>query len=567
MAEEKDKIGAFLVKAGLITEKQLDETLEFQKRSGKRLGGILIEKGLVSEKQIIKALAHQFGLEWVRLSSYPIDTSLLHIFPSEKMQQWRIFPIKLEKNNLIVAVTNPLDIVMLQELKYLSGYRIRPVLATSIDIDECINKYFGSHRNVQEAIQEIVTSKKEETLTEEMSLKDLEVAVREAPVVKLVNSVMGEAIKEEASDVHFEPQREKLRVRYRVDGMLYEKFTIPKGLQPPVVSRIKIMSGMDIAERRRPQDGRMSLFLGDIEYDIRVSTLPDVFGEKVVLRILDKKSILITLGNLGLDNDELSILNNLISRPYGIILVTGPTGSGKTTTLYSILNKINDATRNITTIEEPIEYELEGINQTAVNVRGGYTFATGMRHILRQDPDVIMIGEIRDLETAEIAIQAALTGHLVFSTLHTNNAPGAIIRLLDMDVEPFLISSSVIGVIAQRLVRKICPYCAQEYYIPQELAEEILEYLPNAKEIKFVKPVGCDKCRHIGYHKRTGIFEIMRVTSEIKDLVLKRAMEREVTEEAIKQGMRTLQRSALEKAYSKITSLEEVMRVTFVKEV
>ncbi|HEC68874.1 MAG TPA: type II/IV secretion system protein, partial [Candidatus Omnitrophica bacterium] len=341
----------------------------------------------------------------------------------------------------------------------------------------------------------------------------------------------------------------------------------PKGLQPAVISRVKIMSGMDIAERRKPQDGRMVIGIRDREYDIRVSTLPDIFGEKVVLRILDKKSILISLDKLGLDENERSIIESLIYQPYGMILVTGPTGSGKTTTLYSILNKLNDATRNIVTVEDPVEYELEGINQTAVNVRAGYTFATGMRHILRQDPDVIMIGEIRDLETAEIAIQAALTGHLVLSTLHTNNAPGAINRLLDMNVEPFLISASLIGIIAQRLVRKLCPYCRQDYTPSEDLMKEISEYIPEPKKVKFAKSSGCERCKNLGYYRRTGIFEIVRITPQMKELILKRATEKEVTDLAIREGMHTLQQSGVVKALQKITSIEEVMRVAFVKKI
>ena len=563
MTQEKDRIGEYLIKSGVITEEQLRQALEAQKKTGKLLGEILVEKDFVSEEKVSKALAVQFDLEQVQLRSCTIDSSLTLMFPSDKMRQWRIFPVKLEGNSLTVAVVNPLDIKVLQRLKYLSGYRIIPVLSTPREIDTCINKYFGPLQHFNEAVQEIVTST--QGGNEEMPLKDLEVAAKEVPIVRLVSSILSEAIKQEASDIHFEPQKDSLRVRFRLDGILYERFSIPKGLQPPVISRIKITSGIDIAERRRPQDGRINILAGNKEYDIRVSTLPDLHGEKVVLRILDKQSIRTDLQTVGLNDNELATVFDLIKHPYGMILITGPTGSGKSTTLYSILNKLNDTTRNIVTVEDPIEYALAGINQTAVNVRAGYTFATGMRHILRQDPDIIMIGEIRDLETAEIAIQAALTGHLVLSTLHTNSAPGAILRLLDMGVEPFLISSSVVGVIAQRLVRVLCQHCAQECEISAELLKDISDYLPEAKSLQFLKPTGCKKCRDTGYRRRSGIFEIMRVTSEIKNLILKRAMEKEIAEMAIKQGMCTLQISGLAKAGKKITSLEETMRVAFVK--
>ncbi|MBN2483520.1 MAG: Flp pilus assembly complex ATPase component TadA [Candidatus Omnitrophica bacterium] len=567
MTEERDNIGKYLVKKGIITEEQLVAALKRQKNTSQRLGSILIEQEFATQRQVIEALAQQFNLECVNLDEGSVDTSLVSIFFPEKMREWKIVPVKLKDDTLTVAITDPLDINMLQRLKYLSGYKIVPVLATPEEIETCINKCFGPLQHMEDALHEIVTEKRGDTGEKEMSLQDLQVAVKEAPVVKLVNSIISEAIKSESSDIHFEPQRERVRVRYRIDGLLYEKFTVPKGLQPPVTSRIKIMAGMDIAERRRPQDGRIGLMIGDREYDIRVSTLPDIYGEKVVLRILDKKSIRIHLGSLGLDEQERDIVEKLISYPYGIILVTGPTGSGKTTTLYSVLNKLNDTTRNIVTVEDPIEYELEGVNQTAVNVRANYTFATGMRHILRQDPDIVMIGEIRDVETAEIAIQAALTGHLVFSTLHTNNAPSAIIRLLNMNIEPFLISSSVIAVIAQRLVRKVCDHCAEEIAIPGDIKKDIADLLPNIAEAKCVKGKGCDHCNGIGYRGRTAIYEIMPITQEIRDLVLRRATEQEISDVALAQGMRTLQASGLKKVLEKNTTIEEVMRVAFVKRI
>ncbi|MDP8265424.1 MAG: ATPase, T2SS/T4P/T4SS family [Candidatus Aceula meridiana] len=565
MTEKREKIGDYLLKNGTLSQEQLILALEHQKENEKFLGEILVEKGYVAEEEVAAVLAEQFNLPFILLSACPIDDTLKKLFPVNKMKQWKIFPIKLEGDILTVAVTNPLDIKMMQELKYLSGYKLDLAVTTSKEIFDCIHKNFGSNANLEEAIADVSFRSQSQAFNLKGDMKTLEEAVQDAPIVKLVNSVVDEAIKQNASDIHFEPQKAALRIRYRVDGVLYESFNVPKELQLPVISRIKIISGMDISETRRPQDGRMSFEINHRSYDIRTSTLPDSFGEKIVMRILDKENIFLEIRNLGLSDKESQFVKNLIQIPYGIILITGPTGSGKTTTLYSMLNQLNDETRNIVTVENPTEYQLEGINQTEVNEKAGYTFATGMRHILRQDPDVIMIGEIRDLETAEIAVQAALTGHLVLSTLHTNNAAGSVVRLLDMNVEPFLIGSSVVGVVAQRLVRKLCPHCSKEEDISVEVEKSILKYVPDFKSRKFAKPVGCKKCRNIGYQGRTGIFEMMNVTPEIKEMIIKRATEAEIEKKAIEQGMSTLQMSAIEKASQGATSLEEAMRVTFVR--
>lgn len=556
------QLGKHLVEDGSLSKEHLELALGMQKKTKQRLGEILVENGFVSEKALMKALSAQFNLECVDLAACTIEGSLLRIFLVDNLREWKVFPVKLEADRLTVAMTNPLDMRILQGLKYLSGYRIDPVLATSRQIFDAIAKYYTASQSFQEAIQEINTIKKEDLLTDKMSSKELEAAVNEAPVVRLVNSVITEAIKQKASDVHFEPLRDRLRVRFRIDGVLYEGFTVPKGLQPPVISRMKIISGMDIAERRRPQDGRIGIAVGGKEYDIRASTLPDLYGEKMVLRILDKKSILVTVDSLGLDAGERDLIESLIHKPYGIILLTGPTGSGKTTSLYSFLNQLNDATRNIVTVEDPVEYELEGITQTIVNVKAGYTFATGLRHILRQDPDIIMIGEIRDMETAEIAIQAALTGHLVFSTLHTNTSSGAMTRLLDMNIEPFLISSAIIGVIAQRLVRRLCQHCKKEQPIPAELLTKIRKYFPDYNEKTSAVPVGCKKCGNRGYAGRIAIFEILNITPQISELILKRADEPNIAKCAMSQGMLTLAASAFRKVTEKITSLEEAIRVS-----
>jgi len=562
MIDKKNKLGEYLMSQGVLTQGQLLEALELQKIQKKFLGEILVEKGLVSEKEIVNILAEQLNLPIIADDDLVLDEKLKDIFPPKKLREWKAIPIQFKDNTLIVAVANPLDLRVIQDVRHLTAYKIKIALATPSGIAGCLDKWFGSSDRLQAAIDDIEVEKSEKKEDAVTNIRKLEEAVEDAPVVQLVNSMIREAIHQRASDIHLEPQKEGVRVRFRVDGVLHKKFEVPKDLQLSVTSRIKIISGLDISEMRKPQDGKMKITLAKKEYDIRVSSLPDAHGEKIVLRILDKQSVLMDMNLLGLEESEKEFFRKSIENPYGIMLVTGPTGSGKTTTLYSLLNKLNDESRNIVTVEDPIEYELNGINQTEVNVRAGYGFATGMRHILRQDPNVIMIGEIRDLETAEIAVQAALTGHLVFSTLHTNNAPGAIVRLVDMHVEPFLIGASVIAIVAQRLVRKLCPDCAKNEDVSQELEKYIQPYLAKIGSYQFKKAQGCANCDYLGYKGRSVIFEMMRMTPEIKNLVLKRAPEAEIRAVAITQGMNTLQMSALRKVCQGVTSLEEAMRVT-----
>ncbi len=564
------RIGEILLKWRVIDEKQLYQALEIQKTKKKRLGDILVEQGIINERALAEVLAQELHLPFVDLLKEKIDKKVVNIFSPQILKKYQVFPIRKEENRILIATNDPWDVLSLQELGRLSGCFTRPVVATKEQIEACINKYSGPMQDAAEAIKAIVAQEKDEvSAAADLSLKQLEAAGQEAPIVKLVNSIIAEAIKQGASDIHVEPQAKELLIRLRIDGVLYEKMNIPCNLQPAVISRIKIISGIDIAERRKPQDGRMSIVLAkDQDFDVRVSTLPGRFGEKIVLRLLDKRSVLITLDHLGLDKSELDLINRLIYQPYGMILVTGPTGAGKTTTLYSMLNILNDVSRNIITVEDPVEYELARINQTAINVRAGYTFATAIRHILRQDPDIIMVGEIRDLETAEIAIQAALTGHLVLSTLHTNNAAGAITRLLDMNVEPFLISSAVIGIIAQRLVRRLCPFCRKEYNASEDLKRQVSDLLPEGmQQLSLAKPAGCERCRDIGYSKRIAIYEILLMHEQIKEVVLKRANDIEINKIAVSRGMRTLRTSGFKKVLEKVTSLEEVMRVVFVDEI
>lgn len=555
-----------MIKQGRLTEEELSDAIQEQKKRGGYLGNILIEKEYATHEEVCEALASQLDLKYVKLSDYQLDQKVVYIFPDHIVKEYRVLPIGLEGRELTVAMTDPLNLFTIQEIKHVSGYKIIPVLTTEKELDICINKYFGPIRKAEQAMEEITIhklSEKEEEAAEEKT----ERAVSEAPVISLVNSIIGGAVEQLGSDIHLEPQEEGMVVRYRIDGILYDRMKVPKDLEANLISRIKIMAGMDIAERRRPQDGRIRLSYAGRSLDLRVSTFSVIHGEKTVIRILDSASLLLGLDELGMNPEQLKTFNSFLQRPYGIILVTGPTGSGKTTTLYAALSKMNTRSKNIITVEDPVEYELKGINQAQVNPKAGITFAKGMKHILRQDPNIIMIGEIRDSETAEIAIQAALTGHLVLSTLHTNDAPSAIIRLLDMNVEPFLISSSVIGVVAQRLVRVLCPYCKKEYAASPGVLKSLRGQTPvNKDKITLATPVGCEKCGSIGYKGRVGIFEIMKVSDTIRELVLARKSAVEITREAIKEGMATLAQSGMEKALHKITSLQETMRVVFINE-
>ena len=558
----KYMLGEILLNKGLITKEQLFEAIALQKKSNEYLGKVLIDKCYVSHDAVCQALSEQLKIRYVKLADFKLNTNALYLLPDYIVKQHKVLPIDINQNELIVAMADPLNLFIIQEIKDLSGYHIVPVLTREEEIIEYINKYFDSMHKAKQAMKEISSgplAKKTGIVVRE-HIKD---NVSDAPVIRLVNSIMDGAVEQSASDIHLEPNKDSMAVRYRIDGVLYDRMEIPKDLEPKVVSRVKIMAGMDIAERRRPQDGKISIDYADKGLDLRVSTIPIINGEKAVIRILDKTGLLLGMEKTGMEKAQLALFNSFIEKPYGIILVTGPTGSGKTTTLYSALSRLNTREKNIITIEDPVEYEIKGINQIHVNSKAGITFARGMRHIVRQDPDIIMIGEIRDTETAAIAINAALTGHLVFSTLHTNDAPGGIIRLLDMGIEPFLIVSSVIGIVAQRLVRVLCPHCKKEYTFSDSVIENLSQDIQQAltKDAKLASAAGCKKCNSIGYKGRIGIFEIMEVSDTIKDMIVKRESLREITRIAIKEGMSTLLTSGINKALGKITSLEEIMRV------
>lgn len=549
---KKKRLGETLVEKGLLNRSQLNDAMRMQSRTGQLLEGALIELGIVTKEELNNAVGFD-----EQVSKMKIDLQLLKIIPEQFMRRYNFFPIKKEGKRLFVAMPEPLNVLAIDDLRLMTGFDIEPVVKKEKEIKAFIEKHLGIPE-VEEAIQELGIDKDQEDFHEVN--EDL---IDEAPIIRLVNSLIAKAIEEEASDIHIEPYEQIVRVRYRTDGILREVMNFPRKMIYAVVSRIKVMADMDIAERRTPQDGRVPLKLRGRELDLRISTIPTVFGEKVVVRILDKGNIKdYTMEKLGLSQFNLLRFSNFLKSSYGMLLVTGPTGSGKTTTLYTALNSINSVEKNIITVEDPVEYMLQGINQSQVNVKAGATFATYLRSILRQDPDVILVGEIRDLETAEIAIRAATTGHLVLSTLHTNDAPGAVTRLIDMGIEPFMVASSVLGAVAQRLVRRVCEKCKTKR-------------LPDQAEIAFagINPddvlyygAGCERCNNTGYHGRIAIYEILPVSDSVQELILKRASAEELRNAAIKEGMFTLKDDGVKKALGGITTIKEIMRVAYREE-
>ncbi|MBI4698382.1 MAG: type II secretion system ATPase GspE [Nitrospirae bacterium] len=555
-------IGDILLNWKLITPEKLEVALKEQSSVGnviKRLGEILIDLGFIAEGDLLSALSYQLGFKYLPFSEFP-KIIPDHSYPTVKfMKQYKLVPVGMENNTLKIAMADPLDEYAVNALHVFTGKPLEIFISSEKDIMEAIEQYFGSDVQMT-TIMEGMREEEIESIdigTEDVHhLRDM---AFEAPIVKLVNMLITRAVEGRASDIHIEPFENNVKVRYRIDGALNELEPLPKRLQAAVISRVKIMSRLNIAERRLPQDGRIKLRVSGRDIDLRVSTIPTIYGESVVMRILDRGSTLVILEHLGFTEETLEKYKKLIVAPYGMLLVTGPTGSGKTTTLYASLREINSADKKIITIEDPIEYQIEGINQIHVMPKIGLTFATGLRHIVRQDPDVIMVGEIRDVETADIAIHSALTGHLVFSTLHTNDAPGAVTRLLDMGIEGFLVASSMIGVLAQRLVRLICPNCKAPFNPPQELIDKI--ELPE-KNITAFHGTGCDECRQTGYKGRTGIFELMLMTEEIRQLILEKASADVLGQRAISQGMQVLRENGWHKIKQGYTTIEEVLRVT-----
>jgi type IV pilus assembly protein PilB len=546
---------------GYINEQVLDDALAFQHNTNEPLLKILIDQGFINDDIKAQVLAEQWHMPFVDVMAEQIASDVLALVDQERAKRYGFVAFKREEGVVSIALSDPTNIELMDYLLATYGRETKFFVAPKNAIYGAIEKYYVVGNSIKEASSEAKTEVIAEA-GEEISIEQLREMGQDAPVIRLVNTIITQAIVERASDIHVEPQKDHLRIRYRVDGILQEKQKLPRNIQAGVLSRIKIMSNMDIAERRKPQDGRISLRIENKAIDFRVSSLPTIYGEKIVLRILDKSSAMVPLENLGFLNDTLTLFNNVISQPYGMIIISGPTGAGKTTTLYSALNRLNTPGKNIVTVEDPVEYQMDGLNQVQVNVKADMTFANGLRSILRQDPNIVLIGEIRDGETAQIAIEAALTGHLVLSTLHTNDAPSVATRLIDMGIEPFLIASSLIGATAQRLARKICPDCKQPYVPPASALEGLgLSTRGKLEDVTFYKGVGCPKCRGSGYLGRTGIHEMMKVDDDLRHLILNKASARDMSQSARSHGMRTLLEDALVKAREGIITLEEVLRV------
>jgi type IV pilus assembly protein PilB len=559
-------IGEIFVEEGYVTRDELMHILATRDDTLEPLGDLLVRLGKISEKQKLKCMGLQMGVPFVDLARMEIDSEAARIVPHAVAIRLLAIPIERTEAAASVAMVNPLDLSAIDELNTLTGLDIDPLLATEEDIRECIFRCFGAYDDLGELVGEaikgidpeglrVATSEEEE---EQVNVIELREVVEGAPVVKLANALMTRAITMRASDIHIEPHQRRVRVRFRIDGLLQEVMVVPKDLQHALVSRIKILASLDIAERRIPQDGRCTLISAQGQYDFRVSTFPSIFGENVVIRILDKSSATIDMGRLGMSQHTLTRLQARLVEPQGLILVTGPTGSGKTTTLYASLHYINTIFRNIITIEDPVEYQLDGIVQGNVNVRAGVTFATGLRSILRQDPDVILVGEVRDGETASIAVESALTGHLVLTSLHANDCASAVTRLVDMGIEPFLLGSSLSCSVAQRLVRMICPKC-QEAYAPDP---EAIEMLGLPKDAYYRRGRGCENCAKTGFRGRAGVYEVMEINSEIRRLIVAGKHSTEIKEAAERNGLINLRADARSKVLDGITTVEEVLRVT-----
>ncbi len=567
--DKYSQIGNNLITDGIITEEQFKIALEESKKTGDTLLDTLKKLKYINEETYANLLARQWGFPYIDLSTVEIDKEIVHLISEEVARRYKAIPFgKSRDDKIMVAIADPTDIVAIDYLRnFIPNLKI--YVSSYESILRNIEKYYSMESTVKEAVKEMsggvtVEVEKEETKEVELSIDEAKSLAETAPIIRLMNQIITEAITSNASDIHIEPQKRFLRIRYRIDGVLRDAMNLPKNIQPGLISRAKIMANLDIAERRRPQDGRINLKFRGREVDLRVSVLPGIFGEKVVLRILDKERSLIPLEQLGFSEESLEIFKTLIKQPYGMILITGPTGSGKSTTLYAILRILNTPEVNILTVEDPVEYQLDGITQVQVNPKINLTFANALRAFLRQDPDIILVGEIRDKETAQIAMEAALTGHLVFSTLHTNDSFSAPTRLIDMGIEPYLIASSLIGVTAQRLVRKICPECKEEYkpnkFILKQIGIEDYEGV-------FYKGKGCIACGNSGYKGRIAVQEVLRIDDNIREMILQRKPSTDIKEYAVKNGTITLLQDAINKAKKGITTLEEVIRVISTVEV
>ncbi len=560
-------LGERLVEKGLLTPAQLKQVLEKLKTDPRRIGEVLVAEGLVSEPQMMETLSEQLKITFVDVEYYKVDKAVMDLFPKKFLLENQAVPLFRMQNTVTVAMADPLNLKTIDRFRSFCKCDIQPLLASPSSIMKLLERFYGSVDSLEEVLQdaqkELADNPAKETgktSGEQEDAKGLAAVAERAPIIKLVETILKQAVAARASDIHLEPEEKSTRLRYRVDGVLYEVAAPPKTMEGAVISRLKIMSGLDIAERRLPQDGRFQLKLGEREVDFRISTFPTIYGENVAIRVLDKGAISFSLEQLGFSPELLERFKALIRRPHGIVLVTGPTGSGKTSTLYAGLRTLDSVKSNVITLEDPVEYRIPGIRQSQVDVKAGLSFASGLRSIVRQDPDVIMIGEIRDLETAEIAIHAALTGHLVFSTLHTNDAPGAITRLIDMGVEPFLVSSALVGVLAQRLVRVLCVQCKQPAPLSKEaLASLGVEVTPQGSGIFQTK--GCEECKQSGYRGRTGLFELLEMSDLLREKTIAKASSSDLRAQAVRDGMQALRQSGVAKALAGITTVEEILRV------
>jgi len=559
-------LGEHLVKKGVVTEQQLQDALNVQnlyKKRGqkKMLGQVLIELGYCTEKDIAQAMAEKTGYEYFSINNMEIDMSCMSLITPETAAKYKLIPICMRDGKLLVAMQNPNDIIAIDDIQILTGLEVEPIVVPDGELFSVIERYTNLTQNLNQISEEDISNIEE---VEFGVLKD-DGSINETPAVLLINQIINQAVRAHASDVHIEPLEKTTRIRFRIDGVLHEIMQQPLNIHPLLVSRIKVMASMDIAERRIPQDGRFSLKIDDKIIDIRVASLPSIYGEKLTLRLLNRSGKIMTLKQLGFLDDYLEQYNKTIQLPYGFILITGPTGSGKSTTLYASLDVINSLHKNIITLEDPVEIRVTGLNQIQMNRKAGMTFSSGLRAILRSDPDIIMVGEIRDQETAKIAVEAALTGHLVFSTLHTNDSAGAVTRLGEMGVEPYLTASSLVGVIAQRLMRVLCPECRRKYTLSRE---EILSSIPDfplspdEDYVTLYKPQGCISCNNTGYKGRIGVYEFLRVTERMQRLIVNKASTNEIRELAMEEGMRTLRQDGLLKVKMGYSCLEELLRVT-----
>jgi type IV pilus assembly protein PilB len=563
------KLGEVLIETGLINVEHLTEALKIQRDSGKRLGDILVEKKFISEEEMALALALQLKIEYIDLSDHTIEPKILEIIPRETAIRFNCLGINIGNNILEVAMADPLDLNMLKDLQFITGYKIKPAISTASQIQDILQKHYNPVKSLSEVSSEFENDEMMEFLPDEKGEEEEVHTVEEfkdSPFIKMVDLIIRNAIKRGASDVHIEAQENHVRVRNRIDGVLQDSMPkLPKWTQPIIISRIKVLGGMDISERRLPQDGRIKVRSKNMSVDLRVSTLPTYYGEKAVIRILNKDETSLRLKDLGFNPRSYTTIRNFINQPQGMILITGPTGSGKTSSLYACMSEVISEEINIITVEDPVEFELHGINQVQINEKVGLTFPSVLRSILRQDPNVIMIGEIRDKETAEIALQSALTGHLVLSTLHTNDAPSAVTRLVDIGMPPYLITSSILGVVAQRLVRKICPNCKEEYIPEQEILSRVSLSRDNLP-FKFYRGAGCSACGQVGYKGRTLIDEVMVMGHKIRELIHASASVDIIREAAIATGMTTLGVSGMKKVEAGITTIDEVLKAVQQKE-